>query len=105
MSDYWKVNNSNRERAARLVAAIKNQCVIVSGDRMSEILGNNPEQCIKTWCTETFGEPRQCHPLYEAEEGWIDYFEGDWASDTVDEGYSYWFARKQDQALFKLTWL
>ena len=96
---------SDSERAARLVAAIKNQCVIVTRDKMSDILRLDSEQCIKTWCIKTFGEPRQCHPMYEAEEGWIDYIEGDWASDTIDDGYSYWFARKQDRALFKLTWL
>jgi len=51
------------------------------------------------WCRENIGEDRCGHPMREAQEGWIDYCEGDWAF----EDNSFWFSRKQDMMKFMLT--
>ena len=62
---------------------------------------------MKTWCEEHIGEERPYHPIWEAIEGWIDYFDGDWAfnNEVVEEGFSFWFAKTRDQVRFQLTWL
>lgn len=61
---------------------------------------------MKSWCLENVGEMRHYHPLTEAEEGWIDYFDGDWAVDYDRHrtGWSFWFAKKDHRVLFQLTW-
>lgn len=62
---------------------------------------------MKTWCLEHVGEERPHHPIWEAIEGWIDYFDGEWAfnNEVVEEGFSFWFERTRDQVQFQLTWL
>jgi hypothetical protein len=58
------------------------------------------------WCEQNIGEQRPGHPLHEAQEGWIDYLEGDWAHEwQFLGGVSFWFWRKKDAVLFQLTWL
>lgn len=65
------------------------------------------------WCQTHVGPERPHHPIFEAEEGWLDYFEGDWAHTTIFDDdappgrntYSFWFARPEDRTLFTLTWL
>ena len=53
------------------------------------------------WCLENIGDDSGGHPMGEAQEGWIDYLEGDWAF----EDNSFWFYRKEDMMKFMLTFL
>ena len=60
------------------------------------------------WCERRLGKPRPGHILYEAQDGWIDYFDGDWQSlfnpFNHAEELVIWFASRDDQAAFLLTW-
>jgi hypothetical protein len=66
--------------------------------------GNYPD-IDKQWMLDNIGEQRHSHPYHEAEEGWIDYFEGEWAVDFTIGGYNfYWFANKKLTAIFVLMY-
>lgn len=57
---------------------------------------------VNNWCREYIGDETNTPDITE---GYIDYDDGMWAVEIVNDGCSYWFARKQDMALFKLRWL
>jgi len=61
---------------------------------------------IVRWCTTNFGPERCQHPLIEAEEGQLDYYDGEWAFTThsTQDGWLFWFGTKGSRALFLLTW-
>jgi hypothetical protein len=63
---------------------------------------------MKAWCNANVGEERPGSILFEAMEGWLDYFDGEWSHfpNEIEQGaYLFWFDRKQDRVLFTLTWL
>jgi hypothetical protein len=63
---------------------------------------------MRAWCRERFGDDRPGSILMEAMEGWLDYVDGDWGdfpNDLDTDQYLFWFSRKDDLALFTLTWL
>lgn len=87
-----------------LIDYINSTCVIlqVEEENLKSILD---------WCNETFEEERPHHPMREAEEGWLDYFDGDWAYEQVHydshphrDAISFWFDKKSKATLFKLKW-
>ena len=90
----------SQEQINYLIALNKSQCVKLADT-------TNYEEAIK-WCEDNLGERRICHPLVEAEEGYIDYFEGEWATSTQISMFasfiemSFWFARKSDRMQFAL---
>lgn len=43
--------------------------------------------------------------MEEAQEGQLDYFDGDWCDIQWDGKTLFWFFRPEDRALFTLTWL
>jgi hypothetical protein len=62
---------------------------------------------LMSWCESNAGEQRAHHPMSEAEQGWMDFFEGDWAVeiDEADPDYwSFWFANKSVRVLFNMVW-
>ena len=87
-------------RIGYLVALIEAQCVSVRRSRMHEL------ENMKRWCIDRIGEMRPFHPLGEAREGWLDYFDGDWAVtyDPNGTGWLFWFAKRDDRTLFQITW-
>jgi hypothetical protein len=103
MVGYMDEEEDDPGRRMRLIASIEGQCVNIRFDEMRALSD------MATWCFEKIGSKRPYHPIHEAEEGWIDYFEGDWAADRIandgDAVMSFWFARREDLLLFKLTWL
>jgi hypothetical protein len=94
-----RVRNVSGYPRPDLVAYIDGQCVYVPVDRdILPMIG---------WCAEHAGEQRPWHPMGEAEQGWLDYFDGDWAvdHDYHDEDYhSFWFASKNVRTMFSLIW-
>ncbi len=85
-----------------LVRYVLDHCVELPVERIKDL------QAITSWCEERFGEERPGSILSEAMEGWLDYFDGDWCGlfDELDRSkYLFWFFRKEDRALFTLTWL
>jgi hypothetical protein len=60
------------------------------------------------WCEHKFGEQRPGNIIQEAEEGWLDYFDGDWQlmNDpcTSNTQFVIWFANKSDMAAYVLVW-
>lgn len=88
-------------RVGELTAIILSQCVTVDRSSIHRI-----EEMV-AWCKDNMGEQRPHHPIGEAEEGWLDYFDGDWAVtyDPNSTGWLFWFEKKADRMLFQLTWL
>lgn len=85
-----------------LVEWVMNKCVIVpaSSEKLMEMVN---------WCKENCKERRPHHPLYEAQEGWIDFFDGDWCytnDGRVDpleiSTYNFWFWNDSDRVEFVL---
>jgi hypothetical protein len=90
---------------ARLVASIRRQCVSVPTSKDSAALTE-----MRVWCYNNIGPRRPHHPIHEAEEGYIDYLEGNWAmgrDHTAEDNnsISFWFADSNDYTQFVLTWL
>lgn len=87
----------------KLIKNIKNECVSIPRGinlDLNEIID---------WCNSNIGCERLYHPIYEAEQGWIDYFDGEWAY-TVYEGEHYiWIMdetkRKSFEMVAALKWL
>lgn len=93
---------ASKRRCKRLIKIIVDQCVIIHSKTNSldhELLSNLCE-----WCKEHVGKRRPHHPIYEAEQGWIDFFEGVWSCTTINNDYWFWFSNHTDRVLFKLTW-
>ena len=94
------MNNDTKVRD--MVAWVQSHCVHIP---RSEFKGDHLFDLIE-WCSDNCGERRLYHPLYEAMEGWMDYFDGDWAYDDIgDDSISFWFSSKKHQAMFALRWL
>lgn len=91
----------NRDRRNELVSIIMSQSVVVDRSRMTLM------EDMKSWCRENVGEQRPHHPIGEAEAGWLDYFDGEWAVtyDPNGTGWLFWFEKKAHRTLFQLTWL
>jgi hypothetical protein len=96
------------ENRQDLIAWVERTCVRVR-------LGSNTQQA-KDWCLENVGDLRQWHPLREAQEGRLDYFDGNWAITIDDKNefittvaiidpiYNFWFEKERDAAAFALRW-
>lgn len=54
------------------------------------------------WCIKNVGKERPYHPIHEAEEGWMDYFEGEWALDRTE--MNFWFLDARMLSAFMLCW-
>lgn len=83
-----------------LIEWTNNQCVIVRGDPVK--LGE-----MVCWCEESAGERRPYHPIGEAKEGWMDYFEGEWAYEVHEfhngnNEYNFWFWKQSIRMQFAL---
>lgn len=92
----------SKRRVDRLVKLVVDQCVIIKLARPNQ--GHELLHTLYVWCRENIGEQRPYHPIFEAQQGWIDYFDGKWAQTTINDEYWFWFDEPNDQMLFKLTW-
>lgn len=94
-------SSSSHSRNTELVTIVLSQCVTVNR-AMTYLIED-----MKSWCMENVGEQRPHHPLGEAEEGWLDYFDGEWVVtyDPSSLSWLFWFEKKADRTLFQLTWL
>lgn len=90
---------SNEARIKRCIAHVRTECVLLPEDKSLRKIA-----IIIKWCEENIGEDRCSHPIYEAEQGWLDYFEGDWAYTYEYEVVNFWIAKESHRVLFKLTW-
>lgn len=105
MPGYMDEDEPDPGRSRRLIARVRSQCVEVDPSIKPMDLKD-----LVIWCRENIGEPRPHHPIFEAEDGWMDYFEGCWAVDYLvnhdgRDVHSFWFEYDRDRTLFKLTWL
>jgi len=98
------MHETDEERIRRLIKYVKSQSVNFDR-RKNDILA------AKKWCLENVGEQRSQHPIWEAAEGWLDFFEGDWAVDSYyylepnqNNIASFWFSRTEDRVQFQLIW-
>lgn len=85
-------------------------------NRNSIIVDAQPIQLLemKNWCDENIGEMRPCHPLREAQLGWVDFFDGEWCYMRVDPQeyqeypkcseykFNFWFRNASDKTRFTL---
>jgi hypothetical protein len=95
---------SYKARKKRLIKLVTDNCVVI--DLFSV---NNDAGLHKEWCEERFGPRRPHHPIYEAYNGWLDYFTGAWAYTYGPPGYDaskwvFWFENEKDMVEFKLSW-
>jgi hypothetical protein len=79
-----------------LVEKILSTEITVSGERFDEMV---------KWLLENVGEERPYHPLEEAMEGYIDYFDGEWAMRWDQGTLKVWFWSKTQAAKFALFWM
>jgi hypothetical protein len=60
------------------------------------------------WCDARMGEQRAGNILQEAQEGWIDYFDGDWQMVcnpfVWQEQFVIWFASRELMTEYLITW-
>ena len=85
-----------------LIRYVLRKTVAIPDEKMSQI------DEMRRWCRDRFGEERPGSILFEAMEGWLDYFDGEWSdfsNDFESDDYLFWFERDQDRMLFALTWL
>jgi hypothetical protein len=65
-------------------------------------------ETIHQWCEQHWGEQRAGNILQEAQEGWIDYFDGDWQIAfnpwCAHEELILWVSDKSKLTQFCLTW-
>lgn len=65
-------------------------------------------ETIHQWCEQHWGEQRAGNILHEAQEGWIDYFDGDWQIAfnpwCAHEELILWVSDKSKLTQFCLTW-
>lgn len=110
MASYIDEEETHPGHADRLIKKIWSECVQVPHDAA---IGTRLGDMIE-WCVLNVGERRPNHPIHEAYEGWMDYFDGLWAVDylMIDNlrgesrgHHSFWFARGKDKTLFSLIWL
>ena len=107
-SEDWSSSNNiaYRKRIAYLADYVNSHSVTLTFDKLHDINVNFARAAlviiVNNWCREYIGDETNTPDITE---GYIDYDDGMWAVEIVNDGYSYWFARKQDMALFKLRWL
>jgi hypothetical protein len=85
-----------------LIRYVLGHCVSIPKERMAHV-GD-----MRAWCRERFGDDRPGSILFEAMEGWLDYFDGDWGdfpNELDSDQYLFWFSNSSDRTLFTLTWL
>lgn len=63
---------------------------------------------VSAWCEARWGEARAGNILQEAQEGWIDYFDGEWQM-ICDPFYAHerfviWIADRNNRAEYALVW-
>jgi len=59
------------------------------------------------WCEKTFGEERPGNIVNEAQEGQLDYFDGDWCGiwcDFPGTDWIFWFSTQDRLTQFTLSW-
>lgn len=58
------------------------------------------------WCESTFGEERGGDIVDEAQDGWLDYFDGDWCMSwyATKATWVFWFSSRSRLAQFILSW-
>lgn len=87
----------------KLILNIKNKCVSIPKSINIDL------KEIVEWCNNNIGYKRLYHPIYEAEQGWIDYFDGEWAYTVYEGEHSIWIMdenkRKSFQMVAALKWL
>lgn len=90
--DYEVIAPDRRKRMRKLVNdnSVKVRC---DRDSLKEMI---------EWCDENIGEERPYHPIHEADEGWMDYFEGEWALDRTEKNF--WFFNARMLSAFMLRW-
>lgn len=84
-----------------LIKNIRNQSVALPRGYKFEL------KELTEWCNTHIGEKRPYHPIYEAEQGWLDYFDGEWAYTfyTDEEVHLIWIMRKEKRTEFAMRWL
>ena len=84
-----------------LIKYIQEQCVEIPVTSKVDLSG------IKQWCNDHIGPQRAYHPIYEAERGFIDYFEGEWAWVMYPQHavYLIWISSTEKRIQFALRWL
>jgi hypothetical protein len=107
--DCWSacVTNSgkvSKQDRSSLVGFVTAECVDVSH------LGEKAVLDMIRWCETHLGAERSGCILTEAQEGHIDYFDGDWQhslnySRGGDLRSYFWFAKRSDRTQFLLTWM
>lgn len=90
--------NKNRKQ---LIASIRSQCVAMPRSQKHDIFE------IMQWCNTHIGKKRIYHPIYEAEQGWLDYFDGEWAYSLYieEEVHLYWIHAKEKRIEFTMRWM
>lgn len=98
----YNLERLDRYPHSDLIRWVLNNCVEIPPEKMDKL------HLMREWCQDRFDEARAGNILFEALEGYIDYFDGEW-EDFVNEldnsQYLFWFGNKQHRALFTLTWL
>ena len=94
-----KLNNYQRPD---LIQYVYDHCVAIQPEQRVDLYR------MTQWCINNISERRDGDILFEAMDGQLDYFDGDW-QDFVNHldlsQYLFWFYKKQDRTLFTLTWL
>lgn len=95
------LDNDKYLRCQYLIKTIKSQCVTLPRGHEFDL------KELTEWCNTHIGEKRSYHPIYEAEQGWIDYFEGDWAYTFYieEEVHLFWIMLKEKRTAFAMRWL
>ena len=86
-----------------LIEWVAATCVVIPHPLSSKLVQ------ISDWCHKRMGEYRHGNILREAQEGHLDYFDGSWQiimnPFASPEELCVWFADRNDQAAFIVTWL
>lgn len=75
-----------------------------------ELKVQSPEflEQVSAWCESRWGEARAGNILHEAQEGWIDYFDGEWQlicdPFCAYERFVIWIGNRNNRAEYALLW-
>lgn len=86
---------TSREQILHLRKYVNRNSISVDADKETLIR-------MVEWCELNAGDERPYHPIHEADEGWMDYFEGEWALDRVEKNF--WFYNPKILSAFMLRW-
>jgi len=101
--DSFDEDDSWRKDPIKIAKHIENLKTYVISKEICFEVGNQPDIDLD-WLRENLGRFRG-HSLYkEAEEGWLDYFEGDWFAERRNDYVVYWIGSDEKRILFKLRW-